>query len=374
LRQVFAAEAQQVVLEHARALAVAGKSWSAVSLRSLLRRLRKLHVRDASKRRGRMSQFTGPLWVERVLESRANLLQFQKAGACLGQVFDTSAIAEDLPTVDALCVELKTRSRLPLVGKYSVPHLVRACSAARQHLDGTLLILGNDGWSKHMRTMHETRTTNQFQLLHVQSHADAVSMLRTVVHTARSFYTSRTATPFGRASLIDLPCQVCELAGVLGSVKSYRCSLANAGSVSSPAGSVARASTGVSRKCDKDVEWLLARLPGSVVGLKQLSKSLKLQIAKVQGRGNGLDLQCSGNVTKMWLRSSPSRLRRNLLDVLIRRSRGPFHMPPLMCSSCHRVLDVSVNCRLALCTECRKRRRQQWDARRQRARRNMTAV
>ena len=127
LRQVFAAEAQQVVLQHARALAVAGKSWSAVSLRSLLRRLRKLHVRDASKRRGRMSQFTGPLWVERVLESRANLLQFQKAGACLWQVFDTSAIAEDLPTVDALCVELKARSRLPLVGKYSVPHLVRAC-------------------------------------------------------------------------------------------------------------------------------------------------------------------------------------------------------------------------------------------------------
>ena len=236
LRQVFAAEAQKVVLEHARALAVAGKSWSAVSLRSLLRRLRKLRVRDASKRRGRMSQFTGPLWVDRVLESRANLLQFQKAGACLGQVFDTSAIAKDLPTVDALCVELKTRSRLPLVGKYSVPHLVRACSAARQHLDGTLLILGNDGWSKHMRTMHETRTTNQFQLLHVQSHADAVSMLRTVVHAARSFYTSRTATPFGRASLIDLPCQVCELAGVLGSVKSHRSSLANAGFVSSQAG------------------------------------------------------------------------------------------------------------------------------------------
>ena len=60
LRQVFAARAQETVAELAMALATAGKCWADSSLRTLLGRLQKLPVRDAGKRRGRMSQFTGP--------------------------------------------------------------------------------------------------------------------------------------------------------------------------------------------------------------------------------------------------------------------------------------------------------------------------
>ena len=203
--------------------------------------------------------------------------------------------------------------------------------------------------------MHDDRTTNQFNLLEVHSHDDATAMLRTVVQTARAFYSSRVVTPFGRASFIDLPCQVCELAGVLGSVKSHRSALANAGAT---------------RDCGDDVDWLLARLPGSVSGIKRMSKSQKLRTARIQGRGNGLDLQCAGHVAKGWLRSHPPRLRSSLLDVWGAGRGGPFQWPRVLCLTCSCVLDGDWNTRLALCTVCRTRRRRIWDAARQRTRRS----
>ncbi len=63
LRHVFAARAQQIVAELAVALATGGKHWDCSSLRKLLDRVNKLPVRDAGKRRGRMTQFTGPRWI-----------------------------------------------------------------------------------------------------------------------------------------------------------------------------------------------------------------------------------------------------------------------------------------------------------------------
>ena len=355
LRQVFAARAQELVAELAVALATAGKCWDYSSLRTLLGRLNKLPVRDAGKRRGRMSQFTGPRWIQNLMSSPKHLSQFRKAGVCIGKVFDTSATAEAMPTFHELCLDLKGDSRLPLVGKYSVPHLVRACSAARQFLDGVLLEVCPAAWEQHLRVMHDERTTNQFNLLQVHSHGDATAMLRTVVKTARAFYSSRVVTPFGRASFIDLPCQVCELAGVLGSVKYHRSALAKAGAT---------------RDCGDDVDWLLARLPASVSRIKSMSKSLKLRIARIEGRGNGLDLQCAGHVAKVWLRSHPPRLRSSLMEVCGSGSGGPFKFPRVLCLDCSSVLDVEWNNRLSLCTVCRLRRRLIWDAERQRTRRS----
>jgi hypothetical protein len=209
-------------------------------------------------------------------------------------------------------------------------------------------------WERHLRVMHDDRTTNQFNFLHVHSHDDATAMLRTVVMTARAFYSSRVVTPFGRASVIDLPCQVCELAGVLGSVKTHRRALAKAGAT---------------RDSGDDVEWLLARLPASVSCIKIMSKSLKLRTSKIQGRGNGMDLQCAGHVAKRWLRSNPLRLRSSLLDVWSACRGGPFLVPRVLCLKCNCVLDGELNTRLALCTVCRTRRRLIWDAERQRIRR-----
>ena len=355
LRQVFAARAQELVAELAMALATAGKCWTCSSLRTLLGRLEKLPVRDAGKRRGRMSQFTGPRWIQKLLSSRKYLSQFIKAGARIGKVFDTSATADAMPTFHQLCLDLKGESRLPLVGKYSVPHLVRACSAARQFVDGVLLEVSPAAWQRHLRVMHDDRTTNQFNFLEVHSHDDATAMLRTVVQSARAFYSSRVATPFGRASFIDLPCQVCELAGVLGSVKAHRGALAHAGAI---------------RDRLDDVDWLLARLPGSGPGIKKMSKSAKLRSSRILGRGNGMDLQCAGHVTKRWLRSNPLRLRSSLLDVCGAGRGGPFRLPRVLCLTCSCVLDGDLNNRLALCTVCRLRRRRIWDAERQRTKRS----
>ena len=197
----------------------------------------------------------------------------------------------------------------------------------------------------------------------MDSHGDAAAMLRTVVHTARAFYSTRIAAAFGRASFIDLPCQVCELAGVLGAVKLHRSALATAGATGG-----ALPTTAV-RPVD-DVDWLLGRLPLSPAGLKDVSKSLKLQRSKVKGRGNGLDLQCAGQVAKSWLRSGPPRLRSSLLEVTANGRGGPFTLSPATCQKCRGVLDVSMNSRLLLCGVCRTLRRQTWDAKRQRIRRS----
>ena len=355
LRQVFAARAQETVAELAMALATAGKCWACSSLRTLLGRLEMLPVRDAGKRRGRMSQYTGPRWIQKLLSSPKYVSQFRQAGARIGKAFDTSATADAMPTFHQLCLDLKGESRLPLVGKYSVPHLVRACSAARQFVDGVLLEVCPAAWEQHLRAMHDDRTTNQFNLLEVHSHDDATAMLRTVVQSARAFSSFRTATPFGRASFIDLPCQVCELAGVLGSVKAYRGALAHAGAT---------------RDRLDDVDWLLARLPGSGPDIKKMSKSAKMRSSRIVGRGNGMDLQCAGHVAKGWLRSHPLRLQSSLLDVWGACRGGPFLLPRVLCLKCNCVLDGDSNTRLALCTVCRTRRRRIWDAERQRTRRS----
>ena len=141
---------------------------------------------------------------------------------------------------------------------------------------------------------------------------------------------------------------------MLVSVKAYRGALAHAGAT---------------RDRLDDVDWLLARLPGSGPDIKKMSKSAKLRSSRIVGRGNGMDLQCAGHVAKGWLRSHPLRLQSSLLDVWGACRGGPFLLPRVLCLKCNCVLDGELNTRLALCTVCRTRRRLIWDAERQRIRR-----
>ena len=76
LRQVFASRAQVQVKSMALALADAGSTWKAKDLQTLLKRLVKLLPRDSGKRRGRMSQFTGPSWIRKLLLSPKHLKRF----------------------------------------------------------------------------------------------------------------------------------------------------------------------------------------------------------------------------------------------------------------------------------------------------------
>ena len=63
LRQVFAAKGQKVVADVAISLAAAGKTWDKAALCNLCGKLDKLDPCDRQKRKGRMSQFSGPKWI-----------------------------------------------------------------------------------------------------------------------------------------------------------------------------------------------------------------------------------------------------------------------------------------------------------------------
>ena len=60
LRQVFASKGQAMVADMAISLAVAGKTWDAVSLKQLFEALSSLEPSDSMKCKGRMARYSGP--------------------------------------------------------------------------------------------------------------------------------------------------------------------------------------------------------------------------------------------------------------------------------------------------------------------------
>ena len=266
-------------------------------------------------------------------------------------MFDVCAEAEELPCFHTVCQSLFSNAKLPLIGRYSVPHLVRACYVARQGLDGTWLRMSEEAWDRHLRGMHIDRTAGIFDLLCVYTHREATWMLASLSKVARSFYSTRTAASYGRASLVDLPCQACELGGVLGAVKKH----------------LRTRGHGVNRKA---ADWILSRLPSSHKAMLAMSMLLKQNRARVEGRGNGLDMQCAGVVAGTWLASSPPELGgRSMLAVFTRGRGGPFNVPVLGCTRCSMMFPVSPNSSLLLCESCQGDRRREWDRKRQAVRR-----
>ena len=117
-------------------------------------------------------------------------------------------------------------------------------------------------------------------------------------------------------------------------------------------------------------EWILARLPSSPCAMLSMAASLKQERARVEGRGNGLALQCASVITGTWLASSPPALRgKSMLFALARGSGGPFKLPVLGCTRCGMMFPVSANARLHMCVTCRAAHRREWDRRRQADRR-----
>ena len=356
LRQVFASRAQTQVKTMALALAAAGTTWKRRNLQSLLTSLSKLSPRDSGKRRGRMSQFTGPPWLRRLLLSPKHLKAFSRGSEMVGAMFDASADAEEASTFDSVCGALLSHCKLPLVGRYSIPHLARACYVARQGISGTWLKLTEESWQS-LRGMHADRTAAIFDVLQVHTYAEATWMLATLTHVARDLYSSRTAAHFGRASAVDLPCQACELAGVLGAVKKHLGICGDGGN-------------------GRAAEWILCRLPSKPNDMLAMATSLKTNRAKVEGRGNGLDLQCASVVTATWLASSPADLHgKSMMSVFTRGSGGPFNVPAVGCAICKQMFALSPNARLSsiLCESCRRAHRRKWDRNRQADRRASNA-
>ena len=282
LRQVFASKGQCLVAELAISLAVAGKTWDKASLRELCQRLDMLRPCDRQKRKGRMSRFSGPEWIRGHLSSPSALSSFHKASDLVG-AFLTSAVVER-GALHTLCTALKgPTAKMPGLGEYSVPHLARACCIARAFIRHERLEVAlqadEEAWLRDLRDMHRDRTKANFDLLHVFSFADALAMLGTMREMARRIWSPSVARHYSSISLIDLPCAACEFGGVLGSIMSIH------------GGGEAQA-----------ISYLLRQLPGRLEDLKDMGQRLKKETTSVCGTGDGLDRQCSGSVTRRWLR------------------------------------------------------------------------
>jgi len=382
LRQIFAEKGQELVGKMASRLCKQGRVWTKLPLEQLRDGLWHMEPGDAGKRKGRVAQFSGPVWVESLLADPGFPGNFARAAEVVGKLFDISADAEGLSFGDT-CQELqgksknsKTRSaKLPGIAVYGVPHLVRECVAARVSIDGVAVPISDADFMSHLRDMHDDRTSAQFAAIGVSTGADARAMLRAVLGFARSFHSYDTARRWASLDLLDLPCQVCESGGVLSAVAQHRRpavkrpaaalevdssvvprraaaaphprghgvhrrpaqSLDPRGSgvpmVSSPRSSPIGSQAVADAEVD-DVTWLLGRLPGSHGELLALGGFMKGMISAVPGKGDGYDRQCAGAVTKAWLNTEPGPVADSLLACIRGRIDVPFTLPPYACQEC----------------------------------------
>ena len=319
LRQVFASKGQEVVAEVAMSLAVAGKTWDKVSLCVLCRKLDKLRPCDKQKRKGRMCKFSGPKWIRGSFSKASALGSFQKASDVVG-AFLTSTVVER-GALHTLCTTLKGPSaKMAGLGDYSVPHLARACCVARAFIHGhrseVAMQPDEQAWLHDLRDMHRERTKANFDLLHVLTCTDALAMLATMREFPRRVWSSSVARQYASISLIDLPCAACEFGGVLGSIMSIH------------GGGEAQA-----------IRYLLRHLPGRLEDLKEMGQRLTKETNLLCGTGDGLDRQCSGSVTRRWLRQKLAAPALKMDHVFSLGGGDDFFVLfPILCSSCGELL------------------------------------
>jgi hypothetical protein len=227
-------------------------------------------------------------------------------------------------------------------------NILRACAVAREASDGYCFDVSRDAWIDDLSAMHKDCTQAVFDSIGVFSRGDAQDMLKLVVGVARHCFSYRIAARFGKLALLDFPCQVCELAGVLGQVKTH---------LGTRGGGVAD---------NIALGWLLKRLPGQVAHMTALSRSFKVERCRARGAGNGLDMQCAGNVGKSWLNRGLPALQKSMWHLFLLGRSDPFQPPTLHCAVCVGQLgDAATSGRRKTCDACRRAHRQSWDRQRQ---------
>ena len=240
-----------------------------------------------------------------------------------------------------------------------------------------------DVFVKHFRDMTADRTQGIFNKLAVHSQDDALSMLRAYLGMARKVFCSTTAARHSAASLVDLPCQSCELGGVLGAVAKARRPHRPEGrqNTRGHGGGRGLANTRERGAAPReqlevdDIRWLLSRLPADLSEALRMMKGLKGLSAMAEGKGDGLDRQCSGTVAAGWLRSQPPVLANSWLTVLDRQADLPFELPVLRCRSCDGLVTVlhGRGGHFDLCRPCRTAAFRAKDAARQATKRALHA-
>ena len=195
--------------------------------------------------------------------------------------------------------------------------------------------------------MHAENTKNIFDVLAVFTRDDALAMTLTIVGLARSMFSRPMSRHFNSVSLMDLPCEAFEFAGVLAASKRYM-----------------KQQGGIRVGGDKAViQWLTQQLPVSVEGLKKMGTALRIRTQKHSTRGDGTDAQAASAVTLAWL-TQPDRRER------ARRGRpssewqdgkkGVFGLPSLHCHDCGEFLKDKATSghvfgsRVQRCSACRR--------------------
>ena len=332
LRQVFASQGQAMVAEFAASLAVAGQGWTPERLRQLCVQLETLQPRHHMKRKGRMARYSGPQWIRKIAATRDRMAAFHVASKSLSD-FLTAAVADDTD-FHQVCKTLKAPpGKLFQFGDYSVPHLVRACSLGRAHLhaDGAKgsIKLDANAWT-HLRNMHDVSTKATFDTLGVHSFGDALAFQKTVLEMAARVWSTSVARHFTSVSLVDLPCQACEFGGILGAVKRI------CGGGDSEA-----------------MAWLFEHLPGDLAGLKAMGQGLKQLTAKSKHKGDGLDKQAAGAITRAWLHRCPVKPEVTLQQTFTRGGGGLVPLPQVWCPGCRGPLEGQARGRKRkLCAPC----------------------
>ena len=305
-RQMFSEAGQHAVRAITRRADF--RTWTHPHLLALLSRMDALSPQLNGKRRGRMTQFTGSRWLRALLEKDDNLAVFHAVGVVLGSyICDvdpaipaslTSAAAEN-PAAAAesffarVCNALQEpRFKLPMIDKYSVPHIVRACTHVRRMAGNPVDTPCAVGWNYHLKVMHAERTDEQFAALSVSSYHDACLMLFSIRTCLKSWYgrSLRGAGHLSAMDLIDLPCQTCEFGAVLSAVRTFL-----------------RRGCGEPVGDEQAVSWLLSQLPRARTAAVRMSKRLKQLARKHEGYTTGLDAGCAGAVTLRWLQESAGR-------------------------------------------------------------------
>ena len=185
----------------------------------------------------------------------------------------------------------------------------------------------------------------------------------------KAMYHVNTVVKHRPASLCDLPCQACELGGVLGAVKKFRTDRGHTRTNTHVRGEAVDVAE------INDVKWLLARLPSDEATASAMKRALAGSVSMVDGKGDGLDRQCSGSITAAWLKSQPEEVPNSFAEVLARKIRLPYQLLALRCRECDGTLTSLVlrSDGMEVCDGCRSDLTRAHDRARQNAKRGRRA-
>ena len=119
----------------------------------------------------------------------------------------------------------------------------------------------------------------------------------------------------------------------------------------------------------------MCHLPGDLDELKAMGRRLRFVTNTVEGKGDGLDRQAVGAVTRVWLKGHPTRPQVSMQSVFASARWGLFKLPRVQCPLCNGFIGSRRGCRKrSECDACHRDRVRRVDADRKEQRRHKDGV